>query len=308
MRHEDIKLQIADIKYQNSDIAPGAAKWLRKRGGIVNRRILAAVLCLAVLAGASFATDDQTVGGGRPDSAVATRRPDSLVKGAQAEAGGWGFLGPYVAMPSYTDLNAHLSTLGFGAFDQYQFMFGGGGMALVDGVTIGGYGFGGSQSVVSDSINLRLTSDYGGGMFEVGWLPLSTRHFKIGPALGIGGVGFTIAGSRLNNQSPSFDSLLLRGGQSWQISNGGFVLAPAVNVLIPISWTGLYLKVGYLFVPSDQSWSLSGGTPLTHGPALHSSGVFAALQLMLGGSTRSNGAKLNLNGEFNSDDSGQGSK
>ena len=220
------------------------------------------------------------------------------------ESGGWGFFGPYAAMFNFDDLNDHLQTAPFNFRDEFtnsQFMYGGGGMAVTDNLCIGGYGFGGQQSIHSDS--LRLAADYGGGMFEVGWLPLAVKHVKFGPALGLGGAGFTLRARDAKGFEPSFDSLLVHGDRAWEISNSNFTLAPALNLLIPLSFAGVYLKIGYLLPLFDRDWKASS-VELVSGPKLRSSGVFASLQVMLGSSSKGGkaSAKVELKGSDEDDE------
>ncbi len=214
------------------------------------------------------------------------------------ESGGWGFFGPYGAMFNFDNLNAKLASAPYNfqnKFSKNQLMFGGGGLVLAEHMTIGGYGFGGHQTVHSDS--LLLQADYGGGMFELGWMPIATPHFKIGPALGIGSAGFTLRTSAAAGNLPNFDSLLKNGSRSFEISNSNFTLAPAVNILIPISWAGIYLKVGYLLTLFDKTWT-ANSSELAVAPDLRSSGPFASLQIMLGGS--SGGGSVKAKAEFKS--------
>jgi len=218
------------------------------------------------------------------------------------ESGGWGFFGPYAGMFDFDSLNTHLQAAPFHFTDKFsknQFMFGGGGMAVTENISIGGYGFGGQQSIHSDSLHTRLAADYGGGMFEIGWLPLATKYIKLGPAVGIGGAGFTLRAQNAKGYEPDFDSLLLRGARSWEITNSNFALAPALNIMIPVSWAGIYLKVGYLLTLFDRDWDASS-IQLSSSPSLRASGAFASVQVMLGGSTR--GGTVNAKAEFKPDE------
>jgi len=218
------------------------------------------------------------------------------------ESGGWGFFGPYAAMFNFDDLNAHLSAAPFHFTDKFaknQFMFGGGGMAVTENISIGGYGFGGHQTVHSDTLRIRLAADYGGGMFEIGWLPLATKYIKLGPAVGMGGAGFTLRSTNAKDFEPNFDDLLLKGAQTWEITNSSFTLAPALNIMIPVKWAGIYLKVGYLLTLFDRDWN-AGSIELSNAPNLRSSGVFASVQVMLGGSSKS--GTLSAKAEYKPDD------
>jgi|GEM_PF-440330 hypothetical protein len=224
----------------------------------------------------------------------------------RGESGGWGFFGPYAGLFDFNGLNTHLQAAPFNFTEKFsngQLMYGGGGMAIADNLCIGGYGFGGQQSIRSDS--LRLAADYGGGMFELGWLPLAVERVKFGPALGLGGAGFTLRARDAKGFKPDFDSLLIHGDRSWEISNSSFTLAPALNLLIPLSFAGVYLKFGYLLPLFDRNWEASS-VELVGTPKLRSSGVFASLQVMLGGSGKGGKAKakVELKGEDRDDEDG----
>ena len=220
------------------------------------------------------------------------------------ESGGWGFFGPYAGMFNFDSLNAQLHGLPFRTTDEFgknQLMFGGGGIAVSENITIGGYGFGGHQTVSSDTLQIQLQADYGGGMFELGWMPLTTPHFKIGPALGLGGAGFTLRAAAASGHSPRFDSLLQYGSPNWEISNSSFTLAPAVNIMVPISWAGIYLKVGYFLSLFDKTWKANSSELASSSvPKLSSSGPFAALQIMLGGSSK--GGSVSAKAEYKPDE------
>jgi hypothetical protein len=222
------------------------------------------------------------------------------------ESGGWGFFGPYAGMFNFDKLNTKLDAAPYNFHDKFstnQLMFGGGGLVLDEHMTVGGYGFGGHQTVHSDS--LLLQAEYGGGMFELGWMPVATPHFKIGPALGIGGAGFALRTSASANYPPNFDTLLKYGSRSFEISNSNFTLAPALNILIPISWAGIYLRVGYLVTLFDKTWD-ANSSELAVSPELHSSGPFASLQIMLGGSSSSGSyVKADVKAGENEKDKGQ---
>jgi len=202
--------------------------------------------------------------------------------------GGWLSLGPWIALPHYAGLNPQLAPLGFTPFGKSQFMFGGGVLVQDNRMTYAGYTWGGEQSAVSDSLRTRLTSHYGGAMLEIGWLAVATRHFRLGPALGVGSAGFQLSGEPFDSPERGFDSLLAHGEQTWSISNPSFTLAPAINILIPVGWSGLQLKAGFLYSPVDNNWATGNGIRLTHGPLLHNTTPFLAANVMLGASWRNN--------------------
>jgi hypothetical protein len=218
--------------------------------------------------------------------------PALAKKDGKSEAGGWGGFGPYVGFFNPDDFNKFMADRGFDQekLARQHFMFGGGGLAVVDRVTIGGYGFGGHQR--SSSAAKVLYVDYGFGAFELGYLLLCCDHLKLGPALGIGGGGYTLTLTPSSRTLPSFDTLLENGVQSWTISNSSFTLAPAITVLVPINWVGLMLKGGYLYSPAAADWKIGDIPIAAPAPPLHSSGPFLSLQVVFGGSNNGKHTRL----------------
>lgn len=266
--------------------------------------VISAVLLTAIALG--FAQEEAKESKDDTLLSVQTSLPKGHAKKG-GESGGWGFFGPYAGLFDFGELNAHLQAAPFNFTDKFtnsQFMYGGGGMAVTDNLCIGGYGFGGQQSIHSDS--LRLSADYGGGMFEIGWLPLTAKRVKFGPALGLGGAGFTLRARDAKGFKPDFDSLLVHGDRAWEIGNSSFTVAPALNLLIPLSFAGVYLKFGYLLPLFDRDWNASS-VELVSTPKLRSSGVFASLQVMLGSSSKGGkaSAKVELKGGDEDDEDGE---
>lgn len=241
---------------------------------------------MLVLIAAVFAVAQSSVAAGKP------RKRES--------AGGWGGYGLYGARFNFGELNRQLQAIAgdFTSCSDFQFMHGGGGLAQMGSVTIGGYGFGGEQSCRSAARQLLLKAHYGGGFFEAGWLPVNLRHFKFGPGLGIGGAGFTLQAMPTTAAEIGFDSLLVKGdGSRWTITNGSVMLAPTLNVIVPVSWIGITLKAGYLWTPTDKEWHLEDGPSVVPAPRLGSSGIFASLQLLFGGSNEGRKAKVKIEAE-----------
>jgi hypothetical protein len=222
---------------------------------------------------------------------------------------GWGGYGLYVGMFKFADLNTSLKALApdFDPFSDIHYMHGGGGMGQIGHVTIAGYGFGGEQKVGSKQLNTLLRAHYGGGVFEAGWLPVSTRYFRLGPALAIGGAGFSLAAEPLADVPIGFDSTLFANGvRKWTMSGGSFLLAPTLNIIIPVSWVGIILKAGYLWTPMDKDWSFDDGPSVSPAPNLRSSGPFASIQLTLGSTGGdSKKTKIKVKTEGKSEDENQ---
>ena len=196
--------------------------------------------------------------------------------------GGFGCFGPTVGIADFSGLDSALAT---GRVTQklgsMQWGFGGGGYVIIDRTVIGGYGWGGSQTVGSDS--LRATIEIAGGEFDLGYQVFSLKHLLIAPMLGIGGSGYTIELQKISGMPPTFDSLLRNPAYTSKVSFSGLTLSPQLMVTVPISFVGLQLRGGYCYTPMNPAWELEGGSKLAHGPAISKGLPFASLNVVFGG-------------------------
>lgn len=197
-------------------------------------------------------------------------------------AGGFGGFSPTLSIFNFNKVNEGLNRNQFSSkFSQTHFGFGGGGWVQAGKVTIGGFGFGGSQSAASES--LVIDADFGAGFFEVGYIPITFKFFNPRFLLGIGGGGFTFNLKPSKTPPASFDSLVKYPNFGAEISAGGFALAPALAIDFPISFIGFSLKGGYIFFPMKTSWEYGAGQKLNIGPDLSLSGPYFQLYIVFGG-------------------------
>jgi len=127
----------------------------------------------------------------------------------------------------------------------------------------------------SATVFKRGYGDYSGGMSRSAGCRSRPVTFKVGPASGLAAPGSGRARAPTTGE-PSFDTLLFKApkpGRSRTAASRG----PGPERPDPDSWVGLFLKVGYLWTPSDRNWTMSNGTKLWSGPALHSSGALCRL-------------------------------
>lgn len=198
--------------------------------------------------------------------------------------GGFGCFGPTVGIVDFGGLNRAFEEGGVQLThnpSSMQWGFGGAGFALVDRVVIGGGGWGGSQTVGSDS--LRASIEIAGGEFDLGYQVFSLKHLLIVPALGIGGGGYTIELQKLTGDPPTFDSLLKNPGRTSRVAFSGLTLSPQLMVTVPISFVGVQLRGGYCYTPTNPQWGIEGGSKLASGPAISKGMPFAALNIVFGG-------------------------
>ncbi|MEO0025312.1 MAG: hypothetical protein ABIK54_00930 [candidate division WOR-3 bacterium] len=207
----------------------------------------------------------------------------SAIALARTTAGGYGAFGPTLALLNYDDINTTFQHYGFTNLNSRHWLFGGGGYALANRVLIGGAGWGGTQSVTSESLNLLCRVNYGGGEFRVGYAILDFKHLLVIAGLGIGGGGYSISLSPENRTVPSFDSLLAHPGRTSTLNFSGFNLNPQLAVILPVSFVGLELRAGYNLGPLGANWGLEDGGTLLRGPQMPDSNLWLSLNVIFGG-------------------------
>jgi len=198
----------------------------------------------------------------------------------QDSGGGFGWFGPALSFVDYGAMNAELDAVGVDGLNPLHWQFGGGGHAYIDRVVIGGAGWGGTQTVSSDSQVVRV--DLGGGQFEVGYSPLILKHLIVTPMLGIGGGGYTVTVENRNVPN-TFREFLENPGPSSSIEFTGFQLTPLLQVTIPVSFVGITLRGGYSLVPENPAWKFPNGGNLARGPEVARGYPFASLNVAFGG-------------------------
>ncbi|MEO0101551.1 MAG: PDZ domain-containing protein [candidate division WOR-3 bacterium] len=203
-------------------------------------------------------------------------------KRGKIQGGGFGGFSPTLSIFNFNKVNEVLAQNQFtNKFSQTHFGFGGGGWAQVGKVTIGGFGFGGSQSVASDS--LAIDADFGAGFFEVGYIPITIKFFNPRFLLGIGGGGFTFFLKPNKIPPTNFEDLIKNPNFGAKITKGGFALSPGLSLDFPISFIGFSLKGGYIFFPGKSSWEYETGQKMNNGPDLNLSGPYFQFYIFFGG-------------------------
>ena len=181
--------------------------------------------------------------------------------------------------PNYDEINKQLPN--FGITEKLSgglLTWGGSGyiyLMIVDDVRIGGMGFGGTQSVFSNSngFNREVKYGIGGGAFTVEYtLPFIKR---IGVSLGamIGGGKLTVEQYK-NNDSFSWQGTWDEfGGNnettniSRRMENNYFTLTPTINIGIPLTrFFAIRVGSGYQFTMSE-SWTIENDKVLNNVPS-----------------------------------------
>ncbi len=196
-------------------------------------------------------------------------------------SGGFGGFGPTVAFADFNDLNSELAKKDVEELSSLHWMMGGSGYAHIGRIVIGGSGWGGTQTVSSESLRIRV--DLGGGHFEAGYCLLNMRHLIVTPMLGIGAQGYTITLEGLLGSVPGFGALLENPGRTSQIAFTEFTITPELAITIPVTFIGLQLKAGYAYTPTTPEWKLSDGASLNRGPKVAKGYPFVNLNIIFGG-------------------------
>jgi hypothetical protein len=206
----------------------------------------------------------------------------STAVAARPVNGGFGCFGPTIGFVNFAGLDSAFANGGITQkLGSMQWGFGGAGYALIDRIVIGGSGWGGSQTVASDS--LRAQVEISGGEFDLGYQVFSMKHLIVAPMLGIGGSGYTIELQKLSGTVPDFNELLRNPGRTSTVSFSSFSITPQLMVTVPISFVGLQLKGGYCYTPMNPEWELENGGKLPTGPTISKGMPFATLNVVFGG-------------------------
>ncbi|MGB9741959.1 MAG: hypothetical protein ACP5JB_02780 [candidate division WOR-3 bacterium] len=205
---------------------------------------------------------------------------------ARTTAGGYGAFGPTLAIVNYDSINNTFQHFGINKLAAQHWTFGGGGYLLANRMLIGGAGWGGNQTVTSESLNLFCQVSYGGGEFRAGYALLDSRYLLLVPGLGIGGGGYSINLGPYNQTLPSFDSLLAHPGRTSTVNFSGFTLNPQLAIIVPISFVGLELRGGYNFGPLGGNWELQDRGVLARGPQMSKANPWFSLNIIFGGFNR----------------------
>ncbi|MEO0068612.1 MAG: hypothetical protein ABIK23_05725 [candidate division WOR-3 bacterium] len=205
---------------------------------------------------------------------------------ARSTAGGYGCFGPSLALINFDNINKTFRDNKVEELSSQHWMFGGGGYALVNRIMIGGAGWGGTQSVTSESLNLFCQVNYGGGEFRAGYAVLDLKNLLLVPTLGIGGGGYSINLGPYNQTVPNFDSLLHHPGRTSTVDFSGFTLNPQLAIVIPISFVGVEIRGGYCFGPLAGDWKFADRGVLAKGPEMAKANPWFSLNVLLGGFSR----------------------
>ena len=196
--------------------------------------------------------------------------------------GGFGGFGVYVSKINFTNVNSVLSQHGINTLKNTQYGMGGLGYGIIGKIWIGGGGYGTSQRVSSDSMDIIINE--GGGFFEIGYTVVKTRRISGAISLGLGGSGIKMTIYPVNKET-SFDSLLTNPRRNAYVEIGSVVsVMPSFNVIIKLNRViGILLRTGYVLSPSP-SWKFDDGDRVLDPPDFKLSHPVLSMNIIFGGS------------------------
>lgn len=219
------------------------------------------------------------------------------------EAGGFG--GPMVVgmMPDFDDLNYQLSlyntnTYGGSSGPEFSgptFFLGGQGAAMVEGVSIGGWGGGFFKEAKGDSSKAILGYGMGYGEFGYRFNFFDILWVKPAMLIGGGGVGLSITKYRSSggfgdpDGGESGDGFFPDFNEGYGLGKGFVNLGAVADlaVVFPMgakssAFSGINLKAGYLYAIYDSDWYDENFVVFEH-PEFNFNGPFVSLGVVFGG-------------------------
>ncbi|MEO0074288.1 MAG: hypothetical protein ABIK43_06520 [candidate division WOR-3 bacterium] len=207
---------------------------------------------------------------------------------SRESGGGIGMFGPSLGFIDYSGLNSTLRRYGFEQLASPHPMMGGAGYGFINRIVIGGGGWGGSQTVASESLNLRCQVSVSGGEFQVGYSVVFTRRFVLTPLLGIGGTGYEISLQPATGSVTNLDSLLAHPGRTSALSFSSLSTSLQLGLTLPVSFVALHMRGGYYLMPGSPAWTTGDGSTVIRGPSVAKGMPFASLCIGFGGFGKDN--------------------
>jgi len=209
--------------------------------------------------------------------------------GANTMRGGFAGFGPTVLFGDFSGLNDAFARQGMDKLHSTHWTMGGSAFGVHDRIVIGGGGWGGAQTVSSESLAAEVT--IAGGEFDIGYCVIKHEHLLVAPVLGIGGTVYGIGLTPVGDDVSSLDRLLQHPGRTSSASSAALHLSPQLMVTVPISFVGLQLRGGYQYQPLSSAWWLSDGGRLLEGPSMAKGTPFAALSIVFGATGKLHGLR-----------------
>jgi len=181
--------------------------------------------------------------------------------------------------PNFNEINKQLPSFGINEkFDGGILTWGGSGyvyIMLVDDLRIGGMGFGGTKSVISNSNGFNREVKYGlsAGAFTVEYTLPFVKRVAISLGGMIGGGKITIEQFQNKNDFAwqetwnEFNNLNGTDNISRKMENNYFTISPTINIDVPLTrFFALRVGSGYQFT-LNESWTIENAKTLKNVPS-----------------------------------------
>ncbi len=195
--------------------------------------------------------------------------------------GGFGGFGVYMSNNNFSSINTILNRHGIQSLKGTQYGWGGLGYGIIGKIWIGGGGFGTTQQVSSDSMDIIVNE--GAGFFEIGYMLVETHRFLGAISLGLGGSGVRMTIYPVNREI-SFDSLLTNPRRDAYVEIGSYIsVMPSLNAILRLNrFMGILLRASYIVSPSS-SWRFDDGDRVLNVPNFKLSHPVLSLNVTFGG-------------------------
>ncbi len=214
-----------------------------------------------------------------------SRRGSAVLLSKFGMAGG--FTANYV-IPQLGGLNDELHHAGLPEFSNGLFTYGGGGyvyVLFIPNLRLGGFGYGGNETVNSGNRSARLSLSGGGFTVEYSFPQIDEFALSLGAIIGGGKLGVDLyENNGIENWSEIWEEFNFEAeNKHTEISSVYFLIAPTINVEILLNrFVALRIGGGYQ-IPIAQSWTVYDGKKLNGAPDnFNANGAFFSLGILVG--------------------------
>lgn len=200
---------------------------------------------------------------------------------SKKRSGGYGYFSMGYQSMNVQALNERFNAAGFPSMNSLGVSTGGGGIAVINRIVVGGEGWAmNAGDVTSNGYTSTLSG--GGGVGQIGYM-FGNKKMSFYPLIGFGGAA-TSVNIRPDGGSLTFDSLLARPGQGVEISGVSAVATFSLNSEFRLGRAPLYLfgwQAGWIQGLGKTTWNAQK-TTLTNGPDLRMQGWYVRLKIGAG--------------------------
>ena len=132
-------------------------------------------------------------------------------------------------------------------------VIGGGGMAIINGVVIGGRGVGNSFVKALDLSGVKAKYSFGGGEFNMGYVVLHSKSLLSFLYIGLGGYSYGVELENKSGQSVDLGSVIVGDGAKVSYEYGSFTLTGGLSIkMVKVTGLDLGLDLSYVYPLKGQ--------------------------------------------------------